>query len=158
LRSGISLVAELGVAGKICLRVRQLGPVAVAIGCELLDLGLVWTGIYLCKQIAGLDRLALGEGDLDDLSLDLTAHDVSVVGDHRAYAAQVNRDIPASDRGSDHWDCGRRRQARCGRPGSLAEVPDAPAAKGSGEHDQHDNEAAFHGGVPLMNLRDGRNR
>src|SRR5690242_21861341 len=37
----------------ICLRVRQLGPVAVAIGCELLDLGLVWTGIYLCKQIAG---------------------------------------------------------------------------------------------------------
>ena len=94
LRGGVSLVAELAIAREIGLGIRELGLVAVAIGGQLFDLGLIGPRIDLCEQIAGLDGLSFGEGDLDELSLDLAAHDVGVVGDHRADAAQSRSERP----------------------------------------------------------------
>ena len=64
-----------------------------------------------------MNGLALLERDLRQLSLDLAADDIGVVGDHRADAAQVNRHVLARHLSGD--DRHRRRRGggrRCRAP------------------------------------------
>ena len=149
------------IAREIGLGIHELGLVAVAIGGQLFDLGLIGPRIDLREQIAGLDGLSFGEGDLDELSLDLAAHDVGVVGDHRADAAQVDRNVLSVDGRSDHRDGDvRHRNGRRGGP-QLPEIPEAAARQRDDDnYDQCDDDASFHGPVSSAKhgLRDCRGK
>ena len=52
--------------------------------------------------------LAFGEVDADDLPLDLGAHDVGVVGNHRADTAEIDRHVMLGDHPGDDRHRGRR--------------------------------------------------
>ena len=110
LRSGPALLPQCGVAGEIGLGVDELCLVALEIGRVLIDQRLVGTRIDLREQVAGMHGLAFGEVDADDLTLDLGAHDVGVVRDHRANAGKVDWHVMLGDRCSDdrHRRWGRR--------------------------------------------------
>ena len=104
LRGGIAFGRQLGVATEIGLRVRKLGEIAIAGGGHLVHLGLVGTRIDLRKEVAGMHGLPFGEGDADDLSLDLAAHQDRVVGDNRADAAKIDRHVlTAHNAGNDRY-------------------------------------------------------
>src|ERR1700730_7761656 len=109
---GITFVPQLGVASEIGLRIRELGLIAIARGRQLVDLGLVGTGIDLGEQIAGMYGLSFREVDADDLSLDLAAHDHRVIGNDGADAGQIDRYIVLSDHSGDdrHRRCRSRRR------------------------------------------------
>ena len=111
LRSGPALLPQCGVAGEIGLGVDELGLIALEIGRVLIDQGLVGTRIDLREQVAGMNGLAFGEVDADDLPLDLGAHDVGVVRDHRADAGKIDWHVMLGDR------CGDDRHRRWGRRG-----------------------------------------
>jgi hypothetical protein len=67
----------------------------------------------LGEQVAGANRLAFGERDPRELSLDLAADDIGVIRDHRADTAQVNRHVLAAHLAGDdryrRWRAERRR-------------------------------------------------
>ena len=67
----------------------------------MIDQRLVGTRIDLREQVAGMHGLAFGEVDADDLPLDLGAHDVGVVRDHRADAGEIDRHVMLGDRAGD---------------------------------------------------------
>ena len=110
LRSGPALLPQCGVAGEIGLGVDELGLIALKVGSVLIDQGLVGARIDLRQQVAGMHGLAFGEVDADDLPLDLGAHDVGVVRDHRADAGKIDRHVMLGDRCGD--DRHRRRSRR----------------------------------------------
>ena len=91
--------------------------IARQVGSVLFNQGLIGTRIDLRKQIAGMHGLALGEVDADDLPLDLRAHDVGVVRNHRADASKVDRHVMLGD--SPGHD--RRRGRGGGGGGDLLE-------------------------------------
>ena len=103
LRRCISFALQLGVAIEIGQRIGELGLIAIAVGDHLVELGLIGARIDLREQVAGLDGVSLGKGDLGKLALDLAAHDVGVVGDHRADAAQVDRNVMCADSPREKW-------------------------------------------------------
>ena len=90
-----SLLRELGVAIEVNLGVLQVRLVAVTIGDRLIELCLIRSRVDLREHIAVLHKLTLVEADLDKLPGDLAADEHVVVGDHRADAAQVDRNIMA---------------------------------------------------------------
>ena len=110
LRRGIALLRQRGVAVEIGQGIRELRLIAIAVRRQLVDLGLIGTRVDLREQVAGMDRLALGEVDADDLALDLAAHDDGVVGDHGADAGQIDRHVMLSDCSGDDR---HRRRRRC---------------------------------------------
>src|SRR6516225_5260809 len=102
------------------MSVESLRLIAIAIRYRLVELGLVRAWVDFGKEITFLYSLSLREGDLHDLSGDLTAHDHIVISDHRAYAAQIDRDIAALDGPSDDWH--ERRRTSCTRRWSIIEL------------------------------------
>ena len=63
--------------------------VTVAVGDCLVELRLVGAGVDQRQQVALVHDPPLAEGDLDQLPLDLAAHDDPVVGIDGADAAQI---------------------------------------------------------------------
>ena len=107
LRRGIARLRQRGVAVEIGQRIRQLRLIAVSVRRQLFDLGLIGTRIDLRQQIAGMDGLAFGEIDADELALNLAAHDNRIVSDDGADAGQIDRHVVLSDCAGD--DRHRRR-------------------------------------------------
>ena len=79
----------------------QVCPIALAVGDRLIELGLIGAGVDLCQQIALVHHLAFCEGDPDQRSLDLAAHDDRVPGIDRADAVQIDRHVAGLDRRRD---------------------------------------------------------
>ena len=102
LRRGIALVAELVIAGEIGLCIGELCAVALEIGGQLVDLGLVRARIDLREEVSRLDGLSLDKRDLGELALNLASNDVGVVGDDGTDAAQVDRHVLAGDGRGNH--------------------------------------------------------
>jgi len=91
------LLGEIGVTIVVDLGVLQVRLVAVAVGDRLIELRLIRAWVDHGEDIAFLHLLTLVEADLDELPGDLAAHEYVVVGDHRADAAQIDRNIMALD-------------------------------------------------------------
>ena len=89
------MLGELGVTIEVDLGILQVRLVAVAIGNGLIELRLVRSWVDHREHVALLHLLTLVEADLDELPGDLAAHEHVVVGDHRADAAQIDRNIMA---------------------------------------------------------------
>ena len=96
---------------KVDLGIRQVCLVAVAIGDRLIELGLIRSRVDHREHIAFLHLLTLAEADFDELAGDLAAYEHVVIRDHRADAAQVDRNIAAFDSGGNDAH-GRRRRGR----------------------------------------------
>ena len=75
LRRRKAFVLQLRIAAEIGHGIVELRLIAIAIGGHLVELRLVRPRIDLGEQVAGLDGLPFGEGDLGELALDLAAHD-----------------------------------------------------------------------------------
>src|SRR3979490_3413931 len=91
--------------------------------------------------------LAFGEVDADDLPLDLGAHDVGVVRNHRADAAKIDRHVMLGDGPGDD----RHRRRWSGRGIDLLQWLDMPEVKQTAAHKRRsqqgcsDNDFLFHG-------------
>src|SRR6476660_9147911 len=124
------------VAVEIGERIRQLGLIPIAIGNDLIELGLIGTRIDFGERVAGLFGLSFCEGYLRYLPLDLASYDDCVIGDDRSDAAQIDWDIAAGNGAGD--DRYRRTWQRRSR------FPSAPMDQdehtGDGEDD--DNRAS----------------
>ena len=90
--------------------------------------------------------LAFGEVDADDLPLDLGAHDVGVVGNHRADAAEIDRHVMLGDRL-------RRRSAPPVEPAprrassqrvNMREVQETARRKHGSQQDSGNDDFLFH--------------
>jgi hypothetical protein len=137
LRRGEALRQERQVALKIGLCVGELRLIAIAVRGRLVELRLVGAWVDLRQKIARMHGLALGEGDLGKLSLDLAANDHRVVGLNEANAAEINRHVTALHRRSDHRHGGGRSGGW--RGGTSAGAPrerNNAARRQSGDHDK----------------------
>ena len=103
----IALVLQLRVAAQVGDCIGELRLIPIAIGDHLVELRLVGPWIDLGEQIAGLDGLPFGEGDLGELTLDLAPHNVGIVADHRADAAQIERHLVTAHDAGDNGHRGR---------------------------------------------------
>ena len=109
LRSSPAFFPQCGVAREIGLGIDELGLIAFEVSGELIDQGLIGPRIDLREQVAGVHGLAFGEVDADDLPLDLGAHDVGVVSNHRADAVKIDRHVMLGDYACDDRHRGWRR-------------------------------------------------
>jgi hypothetical protein len=107
---------------------------------------LIGAGIDLREQIAGVDRLTFGECDLGQLPLDLAAHDVGVIGNDGADAAQIDRHILAGHL-SGHDGHRRHDGFRRGRRASAGHRERAAADDGDG-NDGNNGVSQSHGRAP----------
>src|SRR6266436_6701496 len=143
---GPTLVSQLGVAFEIGLGIDELGLVALQVSGVLVDQGLIGTRIDLREQIAGMHGLAFGEVDAVDLPLDVGAHHVGVVRDHRADTGKIDRHVVLGDRPTDD----RRRRLWSGRGSDLlqwANMHEVEQTAGRKHRSQgnRDNDFLFHG-------------
>ena len=97
LLAGQFLRRQLGIALQVQPGVGQLGLVLALGRHRLVQRGLVGARIDLRQHVAGLDVLAFGKAQLDQLAIDARADGGGVEGLHRAQATEVNRQLAALD-------------------------------------------------------------
>ena len=114
----------------------------------MIDQGLIRTWIDLREQVAGVHGLAFGEVDAHDLPLDLGAHDVGVVRNHRADTSEIDRHVVLGDHPSDDRHRGCRSWCGSGflQQASMHEVQQAGARKHHSQQDR-DKNFPFHGAL-----------
>ena len=102
--------AELGVALKVEIGVGEIRLVLLLLGLGLVERGLERAGVDLDQQIALVDHLALGEGDLVDLAVNPGPDLYGVEALNRAEAGQVDREVDLLDRRNADGNGGRARR------------------------------------------------
>ena len=73
----------------------------------------IGTRIDFGDDVAGVDLLALGEVDLDDLAVDPALNQNAVEGLHRAQAGKINRHVGLAGQAGHHRDAWRGRRRIC---------------------------------------------
>jgi hypothetical protein len=110
------------------------------VGLRLRERSLERRRVDLDQNVAGMNVLALGKVDLDDLAVDPRAHQHAVQGLHGADPGELDRDIGALDL-AGHDRNGGRRGTRSGRrrggPRSAAKAEiGRPTADDERQHNQ----------------------
>ena len=143
---GPAFVSQCGVASEIGLGIDELGLIAFQVSSVLVDQGLIGTWIDLREQVAGMHGLAFGEVDAHDLPLDLGAHDVGVVRNHRADTAKIDRHVMLGDRSShDGRGCGwSRRGSNLVQWMDMREVQQTAGGECGNQQDSRDSDVLFH--------------
>jgi hypothetical protein len=88
------------VALQIDLGVGEQSLIVLELTGGLIDGGLIGSRIDQHQQVAGLDRLSLGEGDLDQRSVDLRVHGDRGQRRHGAERIDGDRDVALTDAGN----------------------------------------------------------
>src|SRR6185437_2681465 len=97
------------VAGEVLARIAELRFVLRERGAGLIERGLIRTRIDLREQLSTPDLLALPEGNIRELSVDLRGDLLRVERLHRAEALQIDRYVLAHDPRGAHCHGGRPR-------------------------------------------------
>ncbi len=138
---------ELAPAGEIGLRADELRLVLLLRRHRLVERGLERAGIDLDQRRAGLDVLAFGKGDLDDLAVDPALDRDHVERLDRADRIQEDRHVGGRDNAGGDRNPGRgRRRLGLGARRDGADEPrhhDRRQGEGHGRGDR----GSSHGGV-----------